>query len=180
MSVMKWKIKKIKLADVKMRPDNPRIISEKALNGLKNSISRFGYIEPIVWNKRTGNIVGGHQRYYLLAKAGVVEASMVVIDMSAEEELAANLTLNNPEIEGHFTENTSDLLHQVETSNSELFNSLNMDALLSSLENIPQIIGDKKPPVVAPETDTSCPCCGHKWKIEAKDVVLMNQGETVS
>ena len=32
MSVMKWKIKKIKLADVKMRPDNPRIISEKALN----------------------------------------------------------------------------------------------------------------------------------------------------
>lgn len=179
MSIVKWKIKKVKLADVKMRPDNPRVISEKALNGLKNSIGKFGYIEPIVWNKRTGNIVGGHQRYYLLAKAGVVEANMVVVDMSAEEELAANLTLNNPEIEGKFTENTADLLHQLETGNAELFNSLNMDALISSLENIPKIMAGEPVPVKT-ETDTRCPCCAHRWKIEAKDVVLVNQGEGAS
>ena len=176
MNATKWKIKRVRLADVKMRPDNPRVISEKALAGLRNSIDRFGYMEPIVWNKRTGNIVGGHQRYYVLAKAGVVEASMMVIDMSAEEELAANLTLNNPEIEGKFTENTSDLLHQVETGNTELFNALNMDALLSSLENVPKIIEGEKAPPVKNETDTKCPCCGHRWKIEAGDVVLMNQG----
>ncbi|MFY9379208.1 MAG: ParB N-terminal domain-containing protein, partial [Acutalibacteraceae bacterium] len=30
---------------------------------LKRSMQEFGYVEPIVWNKRTGNIVGGHQRY---------------------------------------------------------------------------------------------------------------------
>ena len=173
MSVMKWKVKKVKLADVKMRPDNPRIISEKALEGLRNSLDRFGYVEPIVWNKRTGNIVGGHQRYYLLAKAGVVEASMTVVDVSAEEELAANLTLNNPEIEGVFTENTSDLLHQIETGNAELFNALNLDALVSSLSNIPKIMKGEK--VDINEHDTKCPCCGHKWKIDAKDVVLENQ-----
>jgi ParB-like chromosome segregation protein Spo0J len=175
MSIVKWKIKKIKLADVKLRPDNPRIISKNALEGLRNSISRFGCVEPIVWNKTTGNIVGGHQRYYLLAKAGVVEANMMVVDMSPEEEMAANLTLNNPEIEGRFTENTSDLLHQVETGNAELFNSLHMDALLSSLENIPKIVGEDKAPVK--ETDTRCPCCGYKWKIDAKDVILVNQGK---
>lgn len=176
MSIVKWRIKKVRLAEVKMRPDNPRIITEKALAGLKNSLNRFGYVEPIVWNKRTGNIVGGHQRYYLLAKAGVVEASMMVVDMTAEEELAANITLNNPEIEGKFTDNTSDLLHQIETGNAELFNSLNMDKLLSSLESVPKVGNDggQKVPKRENESDTKCPCCGHKWRIEAKDVVLMN------
>ena len=33
---------------------------------LKRSMQEFGYVEPIVWNKRTGNIVGGDQRYKIL------------------------------------------------------------------------------------------------------------------
>ncbi|WP_207892461.1 hypothetical protein [Paenibacillus pinisoli] len=27
---------------------------------LRCSIETFGYVEPIVWNERTGNMVGGH------------------------------------------------------------------------------------------------------------------------
>ena len=29
---------------------------------LLRSIDEFGCVEPLVWNKRTGNLVGGHQR----------------------------------------------------------------------------------------------------------------------
>jgi len=165
----KLKIQKVKLSEVKMRTDNPRSISEKALDGLKHSLARFGYVEPIVWNKKTGNIVGGHQRYYCLVEAGVTEAKMVVVDMTAEEELAANLTLNNPEIEGEWSDEAADLLHQVETTDAALFNSLNMDSLKSSLERTPKVnpAGDKEP-----EGDTECPCCHHKWNIQAEDVAL--------
>ena len=47
-----------------LRPGDPEY--EK----LKKSIETFGYVEPIVWNKRTGNIVGGHQRLKILQHQG--------------------------------------------------------------------------------------------------------------
>ena len=33
---------------------------------LRRSIEEFGYVEPVIWNQRTGNIVGGHQRFKVL------------------------------------------------------------------------------------------------------------------
>ena len=33
---------------------------------LKRSIEEFGYVEPVIWNEQTGNIVGGHQRAKVL------------------------------------------------------------------------------------------------------------------
>ena len=41
---------------------NPRTISEHQAEALKRSLDRWGFVEPIVANKRTGHIVGGHQR----------------------------------------------------------------------------------------------------------------------
>ena len=42
-------------------PFNPRTISSEALDGLYHSVERFGLVELIVWNRRTGHVVGGHQ-----------------------------------------------------------------------------------------------------------------------
>ena len=44
-------------------------------------MQEFGYVEPIVWNKRTGNIVGGHQRYKILIDMGMQEVDCVVVDL---------------------------------------------------------------------------------------------------
>ncbi len=172
-NVKNFKIQTVKLADVKLRPDNPRSINDTALNGLRQSLSRFGYVEPIIWNKKTGHIVGGHQRYFVLQEAGVTEAKMVVVDMPLDEELAANLTLNNSEIEGEWSDEAADLLHQVETSDAELFNSLNMEALKNSLEKkTPQMDPADAVDTKEPEGDTECPCCHHKWNIRAEDVAV--------
>lgn len=41
---------------------NPRIDLQPGDNEyekLKKSIEEFGYIDPLVWNKQTGNLVGG-------------------------------------------------------------------------------------------------------------------------
>jgi ParB-like chromosome segregation protein Spo0J len=43
-------------------PYNPRKISDHDLEALRRSMKFFGVVEPVVVNKRTGRIVGGHQR----------------------------------------------------------------------------------------------------------------------
>lgn len=48
--------------DLVEAPYNPRVISTRALDGLQESLVEFGDISGFVWNKRTGNLVCGHQR----------------------------------------------------------------------------------------------------------------------
>ena len=50
------------IADLQPHPRNPREISEAALAGLGASIEDFGDLAGIVWNKRNGKLVCGHQR----------------------------------------------------------------------------------------------------------------------
>lgn len=58
---------------------------------LKRSLDEFGYVEPIIWNKRTGNVVGGHQRLKVLKADGIKEVDCVVIDFDEEKEKALNV-----------------------------------------------------------------------------------------
>jgi len=129
MAASKWEIKKVQLSELNVYDENPRQIDDKAFTALKKSMQRFGYVEPIVWNSQTSRIVGGHQRYKALLEQGVEEAHVVVVDMSDQEELAANLTLNNPKIQGEWDEPILDLLNQVKSSNADLFEALRFDDL---------------------------------------------------
>ena len=61
---------------------------------IKESITNFGYVEPLVWNSRSGNLVGGHQRFKVLLERGLEEVEVSVIDLPPEKEKALNLALN--------------------------------------------------------------------------------------
>ena len=61
---------------------------------LKRSIEQFGYVEPVIWNKTTGFVVGGHQRLKGLLDMGITEVECVVVEMDAEKEKALNIALN--------------------------------------------------------------------------------------
>ena len=61
---------------------------------LLRSVDEFGYVEPIIWNRRTGNIVGGHQRFKVLRQLGFDEIDCVVVDMDEAREKALNIALN--------------------------------------------------------------------------------------
>lgn len=99
-------IEKFKLSQLKVAGYNPRTISKDALDGLKNSIERFGCVEPIIVNVRRGarTIVGGHQRLKALKKLGIKEAVCVTVNCGKKDERLLNLTLNNPAIQGEFIE----------------------------------------------------------------------------
>lgn len=116
-------------------PENPRQISPDRFEKLKNSIRRFGLPQPIVWNQRTGHIVAGHQRIAALRELGFTEAPVVVVDLGDEDEKALNLTLNNPEVAGEFTEGLRAWLDSLQAFLGEEFSALGLDALE---EYIPQ------------------------------------------
>lgn len=90
-------IEKIKVNKLNPAPYNPRKDlkpGDPEYEKLKNSILTFGYVEPVLWNKRTGHIIGGHQRYKVLVEMGKKEIDCVVVDMDSENEKALNIALN--------------------------------------------------------------------------------------
>ncbi len=61
---------------------------------LKRSLEQFGYVEPVIWNKATGRVVGGHQRLKVLIDMGITEVECVVVDLPEDKEKALNIALN--------------------------------------------------------------------------------------
>jgi ParB-like chromosome segregation protein Spo0J len=83
-----------KLSDLKAAPYNPRTSNKKQEKNLKESLSKFGLVEPIIFNKRTGYIVGGHFRVRELKKLGYKSVDCVIVDLSEDDERELNVRLN--------------------------------------------------------------------------------------
>jgi ParB-like chromosome segregation protein Spo0J len=90
-------LKEISIGKLKEAAYNPRVPLVPGMpefEKLKKSIEEFGNVEPIVWNEKTGNVVGGHQRLQVLKSLGYKKADCVVISASEAEEKVLNLALN--------------------------------------------------------------------------------------
>lgn len=88
---------KKKIKDLKPAEYNPRIDvrnNKEFYNKLKKSIDSFGYVTPVIYNKKTGNLVGGHQRIAVLEDMGYKEIDAVEVDLSIDEEKSLNIALN--------------------------------------------------------------------------------------
>jgi len=73
---------------------NPRKISDQALDSLVQSIERFGFVDPVIVNDRTGILVGGHQRIKAAKKLGLKDVPVVAVNLEEAEEKALNVALN--------------------------------------------------------------------------------------
>ena len=76
---------------------NPRQLSDDQYKHLKDSISRFGLVDPIIINKnkdRKGIIIGGHQRVKVARTMGIKEVPCVEIDLVYDKERELNVRLN--------------------------------------------------------------------------------------
>gem|GEM_PF-2566928 len=63
----------MKLKELKPADYNPRKISDEQLSMLKKALEEFGDLSGIVFNRRTGNLVGGHQRLKCLPEDAKIE-----------------------------------------------------------------------------------------------------------
>ena len=80
---------------------NPRKPLRKGSPGyrrLARSLSEFGLVQPIVWNERTGTVVGGHQRLQVLLDEGASAVEVAVVDLPVGQEKALNVALNNANV----------------------------------------------------------------------------------
>jgi hypothetical protein len=168
MNIVKKKISELHPADY-----NPRRIDSAALAGLKKSIERFGLVEPIIYNQRTGNVVGGHQRLRALLEMGAVkpedEIDVVVVDLAEIDEKTLNVALNNPAITGEYTSEVGDIIAEIAAHDSALIeqlclNQIDLAAILLR-EKYDVIPGGNKEidEEEMKNTKLECPKCGFKW-----------------
>ncbi len=124
-------IQKLPVSRLKPAPYNPRIKLEPgmpAYERLARSLREFDLVQPLVWNKQTGHLVGGHQRLEILKNEGVAEVDVVVVDLPLEREKALNVALNNEAVAGDWDlDKLTDLL-------SELNALPNVDATLTGFD----------------------------------------------
>lgn len=103
-------------------PYNPRVdlqAGDPEYEKLRRSIDAFGYVDPIVWNERTGNIVGGHQRYKILAARGDPDVAVSVVDLDEQQERLLNLALNK--VSGRWDEEAlARLLEELQAGDADL------------------------------------------------------------
>jgi len=96
-------LERIPIAALTPAPYNPRRQlrpGDAAYERLKRSLAEFDLVQPVIWNRRTGHVVSGHQRLGILAAEGAHEVDCVVVDLPPEREKALNVALNNPAVGG--------------------------------------------------------------------------------
>ncbi|HGS8725121.1 TPA: DNA methyltransferase [Enterococcus faecalis] len=139
-------IEKMKLSELHPADYNPRIELKPGMEEyekLKQSIQEFGFVDPPIFNKRTGNLVGGHQRVSVAKDLGIGEIEVSIVDLPIEKEKALNIALNK--ISGQWDEDKLvELLNELNTDELSLtgFNQEELDDLLSDLDEI-ETLADK-------------------------------------
>lgn len=138
-------IRTLKAAEIKAAEYNPRrdLQPEDAeYEKLRRSIEEFGYIEPIIWNERSGNVVGGHQRLKVLLEKGVEDIEAVVVDLDDKDEKILNVLLNK--VKGRWDiGKLADLLQQLEEAGAmELtgFEDWELQSLLMQYDHIKDLM----------------------------------------
>ena len=97
---MQMQTKRMLLRDIRPAAYNPRKRlepGEKEYEALKGSIERWGLVDPLVVNARTGNLISGHQRYYILTNLGETETEAVAVDLDERQEKLLNVAMNKVE-----------------------------------------------------------------------------------
>ena len=87
-------LEKVKIEELEPATYNPRQISTKQYKDLKESITKFGIVDPLIVNKNSYTIVGGHQRYKICKELGYKEIGCIILDLDKEQERELNIRLN--------------------------------------------------------------------------------------
>lgn len=112
----------------------------KDFEDLKRSIETFGLVAPLVWNKRSEKLIGGHQRLLVLQHLGWTEVEVTVVDLNKTDERLLNITLNN--VEGSWDNSTlAGMLAELATNQKvdvtiTGFSGAELDKLLTSAEKL--------------------------------------------
>ncbi|EHJ56613.1 hypothetical protein HMPREF9318_01544 [Streptococcus urinalis FB127-CNA-2] len=136
----KMEIMELSLSDLKPASYNPRKKlkkGDKEYEKIKQSLLKFGYVDPIIVNEDL-TVIGGHQRLTVLKDLEYETAKCVIVSLSKEDEKALNIALNN--ITGQWDDQLlADLLLDLQESDFNLdltgFEPPEIDDILSNVHD---------------------------------------------
>lgn len=132
-------IERKKIRDMDRAAYNPRIElipGDTEYENLRRSITTYGLIIPVVWNKRTNRIVGGHQRLTVLENEGETKVDVSVVDLDETQEKQLNVALNKLE-GGWDEEKLADLLAELgEDAILTGFTQQEIDSLTNDIDSL--------------------------------------------
>lgn len=180
-------IEKKSIADLLPAEYNPRKDlkpGDPEYEKLKRSIEQFGYVEPVIWNKETGRVVGGHQRLKVLVDMGITEVECVVVVLTEEKEKALNIALNK--ISGEWDKDKLSLLiSDLQGADFDVsltgFDTAEIDELLSVGKDVKDddfdVAAEMKNPTVTHPGDVwtlgrHSLVCGDSTKAETYDLLM--------
>ena len=76
---------------------NPRQLKKEQYQNIKESLQRFGFVDPVIINKnkdRKNIIIGGHQRVKVAKDLEYTEVPCLELDLSLDKEKELNIRLN--------------------------------------------------------------------------------------
>lgn len=112
---------------------------DKEYEKIRRSIETFEQVEPLVWNERTGNLVGGHQRLTVLQDMGYTEVDVTVVDLDEAEEKQLNVTLNK--IKGRWDfDKLTELLGEMDDVTLTGFEQWEVDGLNTDYDHIADLL----------------------------------------
>jgi len=140
---------RMKLAEMIPAAYNPRKDlqpGDREWEKIERSIDTFGMVEPIVFNERSGRIVGGHQRAKILAHRGETEADVVLVDLSDEDEKILCAKLNR--VQGYWdTVKLAELLTEIKEATGSIentgFEDWELESLTQDYDHIGNLMEDE-------------------------------------
>ena len=159
-------IETIKSNELKYFEGNPRQISKEELEKLKNSIKRFGFVDPIIIDENNV-VLGGNQRLTASRELSISEVPCVrVTNLNPNEKASLNIALNK--ISGDWDDyKLSEILRKMKNEDAKLLNLTGFDEdeitnILSSDEYYEAPI-EREFDEDSIDTKNKCPKCGYEW-----------------
>jgi len=109
------------LDSIVFNPKNWRIHPKGQQDGLAGVLADVGWVQQVIINKRTGNLVDGHLRVQLADKAGEKTIPVVYVDLSEAEEAEVLATLDPiGAMAATDKAKLGELFREIETGNAEV------------------------------------------------------------
>lgn len=156
------KISVDRLLPAKYNPRKDLKPGDAEFEKLRRSVEEFGYVEPIIWNERTGVVVGGHQRLKVLQHLGYTEVDCVVLDIDEQKEKALNVALNKISGEWDMPLLTALLKDLNDGGYDATITGFDVSEMSELFDDQSEIVEDE-PPAAAPEEVTPFTKAGDKW-----------------
>ena len=142
-------IRRVLLASLAPDPANPRTHDERNLDAIRASLARFGQVDPLVVQKATRRVIGGHGRLQAMKALGWTECDIVELELDDLQATALNIALNRTSDLSTFDLPTLgrllESLQEADALEGVGFDQAEMDELIRSLED-----GGAGPPVDDP------------------------------